>query len=204
MGYKELERDLKFIKKTMEASTRYKNVPASGYLVAGIMGAAGAVLTWFILGAEKLADFAKVDNVDVKNLATLWAVVLVVTLGCVKILIKLNAKKLGLSSWSSLGVRMILAQVPVIIAAGVLTIALGFSRDCHLIPAVWLLCYGVMTFSFSYYTGIDHAIQGIAFLILGAVAAFTPPIVALIMLGAGFGGVHIIFGIYRLLRPAAK
>ena len=140
MGYKELERDLKFIKKTMEASTRYKNVPAAGYLAAGILGTVGVVLTWFLLGAEKLADVSKLDSADVKNFATLWAAVLVVTLGCIKILIKLNAKKLGLTSWSSLGVRMILAQVPVIIVAGVLTVAIGASHNWGLIPALWLLC----------------------------------------------------------------
>jgi magnesium-transporting ATPase (P-type) len=204
MGYKELERDLKFIKKTMEASARYKNVPASGYLVAGVFGAAGAVLTRLVLGAEKTADFARFENTDIRNLAFMWLAVLAVTLVCVMILMKRNARKLGTSAWSFLAARMFLSQFPLVVAAGVMTFALGHTRNFELVPALWLLCYGVMAFSFSYYTGMDHMVQGIAFLILGGVAAFTPPMVALILLGAGFGGIHIIFGIYRLLRPALK
>ncbi|MHC4660783.1 MAG: hypothetical protein ACYS8W_03755 [Planctomycetota bacterium] len=204
MGYKELERDLKFIKNTMEKSARYKNVPASGYLAAGVLGLAGPVLTWLLLGIEKLRDLSLLESVDVRNLAILWSLVFVLAVAAVVFLIRLNAKKHRLTAWNSLSARMFVSQIPLFLVAGLLVVALMFSGAFDLVPAVWLLCYSLVAFSFAYFTGPDHTIQGIIFFLLGAVAAFSPATVSLILLAAGFGGMHIIFGIYRLARPTLK
>ncbi len=41
MGIADIERALKFIRQTMESSSRYTNVPASGYLATGVLGLVG-------------------------------------------------------------------------------------------------------------------------------------------------------------------
>jgi len=203
MSYKELERDLAFIKKTMEAATTYRNVPAVGYLAAGILGLAGSLATYYLLGADKAADLSKIRGKDVDALSVLWAGIFILTLISVIACIIMNARKHGISAWNPLGARMFLSQIPLLFVAGVLTIALVHGKNYGLIPAAWLMCYGVMAHSFSYFTGIDHRIQGLVFIVLGAGAAFAQGTAALILLAVGFGGVHIIFGVYRLLRPSA-
>ena len=67
MGYNELERDLKFVKQMMEIASRYKNVPPGGYLVAGILGGLGALLTWVLIGPEKLAGQTALAEIPIEQ-----------------------------------------------------------------------------------------------------------------------------------------
>ena len=61
----------------------------------------------------------------------------------------------------------------------------------HLVPALWLLHYGLIIFSFSYFTGWEHRAQSFVFLALGATALLGPGCLALPLLAAGFGLVHL-------------
>ena len=100
----------------------------------------------------------------------------------------------------TLASRLFFSQVPCALVAGILTAALAVRGDYSLIPALWLLCYGIIAYSFSYFTGKEHKIQAVLFLVLGLWAAFDDFSVSLVLLGLGFGGIHLAFGIARLLK----
>jgi hypothetical protein len=84
---------------------------------------------------------------------------------------------------------------PAIIAAAVLTLALYARGLFGLMPGVWLLLYGVAVV-----TGGAHSVKvvpvmGVSFMALGSVALFAPEGWASWFMGAGFGCLHIAFGI---------
>jgi hypothetical protein len=60
---------------------------------------------------------------------------------------------------------------------------------------MWLLLYGTAFVSSGAFSIRVIPILGICFMILGLAAAFVPLGVGNLLLGAGFGGLHIIFGL---------
>lgn len=199
MGIAEIEQDLKIIRKIMESSSRYTNIPASAYLVTGILGCVGVWETYGLLGREKISNISLIESEDMKMLALIWSLVFVAAIVTVAFFSWRKARKHKISAWNSLAARMILSQVPLIVVAGFLTKAMGMKGYYDLIPAMWLGIYGTVLYSFSYFTGFEHKIEGSLFIILGIIAGFASHIVALALLGIGFGGIHIMAGVWRLL-----
>jgi len=87
----EIEQDLKFIKQTMEASTRYTNVPPQAYLLAGALGLVASLdnptrqtFVLELVGRDKLTSAVSLNSVLV-NLARVLgpaaAGALIVTVG---------------------------------------------------------------------------------------------------------------------------
>ena len=198
MGITEMEQELKIIRQAMEASSRYTNVPVFGYLAAGIVGILGAWGTYNYLGKEKVLEIRYMTPGDVKVLALVWSVVFIAAVTAVIFFSWLQARKKHIAAWNSLAARMFLSQVPLIAMTGILTLALTMKGYYNVIPGFWLGMYGVILFSFSYYTGIEHRIEAMMFLCLGSFAGFASGMTALVLLGVGFGGVHLIGGIIRL------
>jgi hypothetical protein len=197
---KRLKEDIEFIKKTIEKSGTYSNIPASGYAVSGMLALCACLLTYYRLGIDRLSNIHLIHAQEIIFLATSWALAFVLAVIVVIYTSILNARKNKIRPWSALASRIFLSQIPVVVVAGTLTIALTARGMYALIPAVWLLCYSIIVFSFSYYTGIEHKIQGILFIILGIFSAFMSAFFSLIFLAIGFGGVNIFFGIVRFFR----
>lgn len=202
MGYAEMERDLAFIKRTMEQATRYDNVPPIGYVIIGLLGLGGAGATYGLLGPERLAALSEIDAASVGSLAMIWGGVLIATLICLAVAVISRAKRRGITAWNSLAARMFVSQIPQAVAAGLLTAGLLQFELMGLIPAVWLLHYGAITYSFSYFAGRDHQLLGAVFIALGAAALFGPSSWAVPLLAIGFGLMHIVFGVTRMIRNA--
>ncbi|MBD3307812.1 hypothetical protein GF339_15360 [candidate division KSB3 bacterium] len=199
MGLAEIERDIKLIRSMMESSSRYTNIPAAGYLVTGLLGGVGVWLTYGLLGGEKLADMTLLDAQDLRILGGIWVLVFLAAVGTVVFFSWRKARQHQIAAWNSLAARMVLSQIPVVIVAGFLTLAMARQGAVDLIPGMWLGIYGTVLYSFSYFTGFEHKIEGSLFMLLGVVALFGPDQLALILLGLGFGGIHLMAGIWRLL-----
>ena len=67
--------------------------------------------------------------------------------------------------------------------------------NLHAIPGTWLLLYGCALISASAAATRTLAIMGGAFFVLGLAALLLPDSAQIFMLGAGFGGLHVIFGL---------
>jgi hypothetical protein len=63
------------------------------------------------------------------------------------------------------------------------------------LPATWLLLYGVAFVSSGAFSIRVIPVMGFCFMFAGAVAAFLPLPLSNLILGAAFGGLHIIFGV---------
>jgi len=194
------EQELVFIKKTMERAGRYTNIPTAGYLAAGLLGLAGVGATYWRLGPEKAGRLRPLPSAEGWTLGAIWlAVLLLAGLGAWAATLR-EARRNATAPWDALAARLFLSQIPQLLAAGLLTLALARAGAYQLVPALWLLHYGVIAFSFSYFTGREHRIQSLWFLGLGALALFGPDAWALPLLGLGFGGGHLLFAVLRRLR----
>jgi hypothetical protein len=91
--------------------------------------------------------------------------------------------------------RFVLAMVPSVIVGALLTMVLYRAGLPWLLPALWLLLYGVGVSSGGAFSVRVVPIMGISFLAVGAVAALAPTSWADPLMAAGFGGLHIIFGL---------
>ena len=198
MGIADIERDLKFIRTTMESSSRYTNVPASGYLITGLLGLLGTWGTYVYLGGEKVADMTRITTKDMKILMWLWLLVFGAAVGSVAFCSWRKARKHALTAWNSLAARMLLSQIPLVVVIGILTLAMATEGYYSLIPGTWMGIYGTVLYSFSYFTSVEHKIEGVAFIGLGVIVLFIHGAVGLALLGLGFGGIDIVAGVWRL------
>jgi hypothetical protein len=95
--------------------------------------------------------------------------------------------------------RFVLCLCPALGAGAVLTGVLWDVGAIGVIPGAWLLLYGCAVISAS--TVINAAvsrlvsIMGALFVILGCAAFALPAIAHTAMLGLGFGGLHLLFGL---------
>jgi hypothetical protein len=90
--------------------------------------------------------------------------------------------------------RFFIGLVPSLFAGAVMTWVLWTSAGSRLIPGTWLLLYGCGLIAASAATTRVLGILGGAFVALGVLALVLPQSVQILMLGAGFGGLHIAFG----------
>jgi hypothetical protein len=91
--------------------------------------------------------------------------------------------------------RFLLCLCPPLCAGAVITLALWRHGATDMIPGVWLLLYGCGVAAASTQTIRLVGIMGILFALLGVCALALPPGFGNLFLGAGFGGLHLAFGI---------
>jgi hypothetical protein len=82
------------------------------------------------------------------------------------------------------------------LGAGLVMTALHwYGGNLHAIPGTWLLLYGCALVAASAFTTRIIATLGALFTLFGLVALLLADNLQILMLGAGFGGLHIVFGI---------
>jgi hypothetical protein len=90
--------------------------------------------------------------------------------------------------------RFVLAMVPAVFVGALLTFVLYRAGVPRLMPAAWLLLYGVGVSCGGAFSVRVVPIMGISFLAVGSVAALAPASWADPLMAAGFGGLHMLFG----------
>jgi hypothetical protein len=106
-----------------------------------------------------------------------------------------KARRANISLSTGPARKFFLSFFPPVAAAMVLTAALYLRGAATLIPGLWLLSYGAAIVTAGTFSVRAVPIMGAAFMALGVVALVTPPGWADAWLGAGFGGLHIGFGL---------
>jgi len=95
--------------------------------------------------------------------------------------------------------KFLLCLCPALLAGAVFTFALWHAGVTHLIPGMWLLLYGCAVLAAGTVTsaGIMRLIcvMGCLFIALGSATLASPARMHTLMLGLGFGVLHIIFGV---------
>jgi hypothetical protein len=91
--------------------------------------------------------------------------------------------------------KFLLCLTAPLFAGFVLTLVLYRHGDLDLLAGTWLLLYGCGVAAASTTTARPMGVLGGLFVTLGIVALLSPAYYANLFLGAGFGGLHLIFGI---------
>ena len=106
-----------------------------------------------------------------------------------------KAHKAGMPLLSGPGRKFLLGFAPPLLAGALLTLV--FFREGLLgpLPGIWLLLYGTGVLCGGAASVKVVPMMGICFMAIGALALFAPPAWGNAMLAAGFGGLHILFGI---------
>lgn len=93
------------------------------------------------------------------------------------------------------GRKLALALLPCLFAGAAMTAVLLNAAHTAAIPGTWLLLYGCALISASVCTKQIVGWMGVCFAGIGLVALIAPTGFQLALLGCGFGGLHILFGI---------
>jgi hypothetical protein len=91
--------------------------------------------------------------------------------------------------------RFALCLFPSLFAGAVMTAAHWWVGNLHAIPGTWLLLYGCALIAASAATTRTIALLGGSFSALGLLALILPDRFQILMLGLGFGGTHLVFGL---------
>jgi hypothetical protein len=93
------------------------------------------------------------------------------------------------------GRRFVLSYVPPLIVGALLTLAFVRSGQMSALPGAWLLLYGTGVVTGGAFSVRVVPLMGLCFMALGAVALFGPESWGNLLMAAGFGGLHILFGV---------
>jgi hypothetical protein len=173
--------NLRFIRQTMERATAFTAVPGWGGVGMGVLGLSAALVAETRLTtAEWLGTW-------------LGTAVVALTLGCWAMSVK--ARRAGTPVFSYSGRRFVLSYVPPLLVGALLTGALVRAGQFEALPGTWLLLYGTGVVTGGAFSVRVVPLMGLCFMALGAVALFGPAAWGNALMAAGFGLLHIAFGV---------
>jgi len=166
---------------TMERAGAFTAVPGWGGLA---MGASALVAT---------AIAARQTNTGAWLATWLVEGFLAIALGVWAMKRKADFAQLPLLS--APGRRFVLSFAPPLLVGALLTMVLYEGGLTRVIPGTWLLLYGTGVVTGGAYSVRVVPLMGMCFMLVGAVALFCPFWWGTVLLGVGFGGLHVVFGI---------
>lgn len=91
--------------------------------------------------------------------------------------------------------RLALAWLPAMFIAAVLSGAMIRAGLGGFLAPLWLLCYGAAVCAAGMFSVRVIPVMGVCFVLLGSVAALVPTGFETLFMAAGFGGLHVLFGV---------
>jgi hypothetical protein len=182
--HEEAKATLAFIRHTMESASSFTAVSGWGMVGVGVVGLAASA------AAARLGD---------PTTLRVWipAATLAVAIAAVSIAGK--AKRTGVPLWSGSFRKLAWVMAPVLVAGAVLTYALARANAAALLPGMWLALYGAGVTAGG--TLSIRAIRGMGLVMLAlGVAALLRPAWGPVLLAAGFGALHLVFGLRLVTR----
>jgi hypothetical protein len=173
--------NLSFIRETMERATAFTAVPGWGGVGMGVLALVAAAIAHTRLTPDEWL------------ITWLGTAVVGLALGCWAMRVK--ARRAGTQVFSYSGRRFVLSYLPPLAVGALLTVALVRADALWALPGTWLLMYGTGVVTGGAFSVRVVPLMGLCFMALGAVALFAPPSWGNILMAAGFGGLHIVFGL---------
>jgi hypothetical protein len=172
--------NLRYIREAMERASAFTSIPGWGGVWVGITALGAAVVAHGFIGT--------------RTWLLVWlgeAIVAAIIAGWT---MARKAKRANVSFTGAPARRFFVSYLAPLIAGAALTVVLARVELFNALPATWLLLYGASFISSGAYSIRVVPVMGACFMILGLVASFVPFAAGNALLGAGFGGLHIIFG----------
>jgi hypothetical protein len=174
--------NLRFIRETMEGAACFTAVSGAGEMAVGATAFAAA---W--LAGRQAGDLAWL-------LTWLGEAVLALALTGGAIVWKARRAEVGLGLFSKPGRRFLLGVFAPLGAGALLSVALFRAGERPLLPGSWLLLYGTGVVTGGAFSVRIVPVMGLAFMALGAITLVCPAAWGNLLLAAGFGGLHLLFG----------
>jgi hypothetical protein len=173
--------DLRFIRDTMERSAAFTAVSGWGQVLLGCTAVSAA---W--LAARQVSSFAWLRVWLAEGL-------LAAAIGLLACTWKANRR--GLPLFSGPARKVALGLAPPLVAGAFLTFLLFRAGQMSALPATWLLLYGAGIMTGGAFSVPIVPVMGLCFMLLGGLAILGPAAWGSWFLAAGFGGLHIVFGL---------
>lgn len=177
---------LQYIRETMERAGEFTAVPGWGGVAIGMTALAAAYLAW-----RQSAPVAWM---------TVWLAEAFVAVAIAAPAAATKARRANSPLFSGPGRKFVLSFAPPIIVGGLLTLALYHLHAFAALPGMWLLLYGTAIVTGGAFSVRAVPIMGLCLMALGSAALFTPATLGDLFMAAGFGLVHIGFGIWIALH----
>lgn len=176
--------NLKFIRETIAHAGAFTSVSGAGMITTGVLG----------LGAAVIAPPVNLAS-DPEKFLAVWVVTALLGGLSSWVMIRRKANGAGQSLLDGPARRFGLAFAPAFAAGAVLTVALVAGGQAALLPGTWLTLYGAAVTAGGALSVKPVPIMGAAFIALGALCFAVPAQYQQYILAAGFGGLHLAFGI---------
>ena len=173
--------NLRYIRETMERSTAFTAISGWGEVLIG--------------ATALIASILAAIQPTFRGWLAVW-----VAEGFISILIAgwsmdRKARAVNMPLMSGPGRKAVFSLSPPIIAGALMTVFLVRARQTNAIPGAWLLLYGTGVVTGGMFSVPAVPIMGLCFMGLGALALFAPASFADWFMAAGFGVLHVIFGV---------
>jgi hypothetical protein len=170
---------LQYIRSSMEAATAVA-VPGSAGIAMGIVGLIAALVS----STPALH----------RHWLGIWLAAAVIAAVTGGLLIVRPSPVRGLTLSGTPFRKFALCLLPSLFAGTVLTAVLWTHGILCAIPGTWLLLYGCGLIAASVPTTRTIGVMGALFVKVGVIALLLPENMQILMLGIGFGGLHVVFG----------
>lgn len=174
--------DLRFIRRTMERGPAFTGVPGWGGVGMGVLGLAAAATAS--------------TRATPEGWLVVWLATAAIAIAIALFAMRRKARVAGLSLASGSGRKFLLGFFPPALAGAILTLALVRGGTLQPIPGSWLLLYGVAVVAAGTFSVRVVPVMGACFMALGTVALLAPVSWGDPLLAAGFGLLHIGFGLH--------
>jgi len=173
--------NLRYIRETMERATSFTAVPGWGGVAVGLTAlVAGLLAAWRAAEHHWLA---------------IWVAEGLLALAIGLVAMRRKALRAGLPLFSAPGRKFVLSFAPPLLVGAALTAVLERGGLRNAIPGTWLLMYGTGVITGGAFSVRIVPVMGLCFCLMGAAALLCPPAWGNGFLMAGFGGLHVLFGI---------
>jgi len=174
--------NLRFIRETMERAGSFTAVSGWGQVVIGV-------------AALLAAGLATLQPYTTETWLATWAAAAVVSMLVGVLTTAMKARSARMPLLSGPGRKFMLSLAPPLVAGAVLTVVLYRAGMEGILPGVWLMLYGAGIITAGAFSVSAVPVMGLCFMLLGLAAAFTPPTWGNAWMAAGFGGLHVVFGV---------
>lgn len=190
--------NLRYIRSTMERSTKFLSLSGISGVVAGLVALCGAFIAYLIM----TRSFA-VTGIIIYDLLILAAIVLVCACSVGIYFSVRKAKKMGAKFWTPVTFQLIKdAGVPLVVG-GLFSLILVYQGYFGMTASTMLIFYGIALINAGARTYRDIKILGACEIILGLLAGIFIGN-GLILWAMGFGVLHIVYGIVMYMKYDAK
>ena len=173
--------NLRFIRETMERATSFTAVPGWGGVAIGVTA----------LAATALAIRQRTTRAWLMT----WLIEALLALAIGGWTMQRKARAGESTVLSGPGRKFALSLLPPLLAGAILSVVLYRADVFFALPGLWLLLYGTGVVTGGAFSVRIVPVMGLCFMALGTLALSAPAAYGNWFMAAGFGGLHIVFGI---------